>query len=153
MQHSNTFPKNEASKHAQSPQELIKNYFKAVNNRDEKAAMSCAGIIWDDQLAGFWHAEDAKECEGAIITPVNIVYKNNPDPKFDAMSAIKDWLTKAANNGIKLEYTFDEIESYGVVYCSLSMTYNGESETVEGYTFDVIETDKGWFMVSIDTAR
>ena len=57
------------------------------------------------------------------------------------------------NDDIEFEYIFDEIKSYGVVYCSLSMTYNGESETVEGATFDVIETDKGWFMVSIDTAR
>ena len=151
LQHSNTAPKIEASKYAQSPQELIQNYFKAANNRDEEAAMSCAGIVWDGQLAGFWQNEEAKEFEGATITPIKIEYTNT-DSEFDVASAIKDWLALAANKGIQLEYTFSEIKSYGVAYCSLVMTYNGESETVEDAPIYVIETGKGWFMVSIDTA-
>lgn len=135
--------------YAKSPEEVVGKYLEAASKQDEKTMMACVGIIWDDNLAGFLDNEYA----GASMTASNIIYKENPDPKFDANSAIQEWLVKAAEYGLTLEYTYNDIISYGVVYCDIIAFYNGETETLEGATFDVIQTAKGWFMVSIDTAR
>jgi len=148
---SNTSKQAQGSQYAQSPQELLDKYFKAASNRDERTALSCAGITEGSTIAGFWHTEDSAQFEGVVCEAKNITYHKS-NPNSDGKSAIKHWLEKATALGLKLDYTLDDIESYGVVYFTLSMTL-GEETHEQPASFDVVKTNMGWFLVSIDTAR
>ena len=141
----------DTSRGANSPEKVITNYLSACKDRDAKAAMACAGIVWNDSLFDeSWSALDA--FEGYNLWASNIRYEEDPDPNFDSDAAIRAWFEQAANRGLELEYTYEDIMSYGVVSFEITVSGDGETETMEA-ALDVIETSKGWFLISIDTAR
>lgn len=122
----------------------------AVNNRDEKAALSCAGIQWDSKLAGFWDTQGIPE--GVVFKARNVTYKADPNSTIVRESKIKEWFEYADRIGLKLEYSFSDIESHGVVYFTFSATLDGETQEQNDAPFAVIETNKGWFLISVPIA-